>query len=298
MCLLLLFYIRVPESVLRPKCTHYIMSFSPVCTELQSCDVELSVSASCFLNMPKAKTKLRRALKISFCPDCGRRFANETWVLQHLNQPSIACGSWINELSRFHHHLPTPRNHSPVEPEHLPSRSYDRFFASETANDHQGENDDPSLYYPHQDPTMPVIDYHPNTPSVHPGGTVFMDQFFNDQYATLRQENLYYPFASRTDWQLASWLLRSRLSMAAIDDFLSLELVSLLFSLVRFLDAISYFRSNNFPFPFDRRRSSAFVQNYCLLVPAGVHASLNLSLPQNVKLLFIIVIQSNVSNLF
>ena len=162
MCLLLLFYIRVPESVLRPKCTHYIMSFSPVCTELQSCDVELSVSASCFLNMPKAKTKLRRALKISFCPDCGRRFANETRVLQHLNQPSIACGSWINELSRFHHHLPTPRNHSPVEPEHPPSQSYDGFFASKTANaNHQGENDDPSLYYPHQDPTTPVIDYHP-----------------------------------------------------------------------------------------------------------------------------------------
>ena len=150
---------------------------------------------------------------------------NETWVLQHLNQPSITCGSWINELSRFHHCLPTPWNHSPVEPEHPPSQSYDGFFASEMANDHQGENDDPSLYYPHQDPTMPVINYHPNTPSVHPGGTVFMDQFFNDQYATLRQENLYYPFASRMDWQLASWLLRSRLSMAAIDDFLSLELV-------------------------------------------------------------------------
>ena len=187
--------------------------------------------------MPKAKVKLHRSLKISFCPDCGRRFANKMRVLQHLNQPSITCGSWIDELSQLHHRVPAPHNHFPAEREYPPSRSDDEFFANETGNDyHQGElgenGDTPSVYSPHQDPTMPVVDYHPNTPSAHPGGTVFMDQFFNDQYATLRQENLYYPFASRTDWQLASWLLRSRLSMAAIDDFLSLELVSLLLSLV------------------------------------------------------------------
>ena len=56
-----------------------------------------------------------------------------------------------------------------------------------------------------------------------------MDQFFSDQYAPFRQENLYYPFVSAADWQLASWLLCSHLSMAAIDDFLSLKLVHLFF---------------------------------------------------------------------
>ncbi|KIK11045.1 hypothetical protein PISMIDRAFT_123437, partial [Pisolithus microcarpus 441] len=62
-------------------------------------------------------------------------------------------------------------------------------------------------------------------PSIYPGGTTFMDWFFDNQYVTLRWQNLYYPFTSAGDWQLASWLLRSRLSMAAIDDFLSLQLV-------------------------------------------------------------------------
>ncbi|KAI6018532.1 hypothetical protein PISMIDRAFT_96801 [Pisolithus microcarpus 441] len=62
---------------------------------------------------------------------------------------------------------------------------------------------------------------------MYPGGTMFMDQFLNDQYATLQQENLYYPFALGADWQLASWLLHSQLSMATIDDFLSLQLVHL-----------------------------------------------------------------------
>lgn len=61
-----------------------------------------------------------------------------------------------------------------------------------------------------------------------------MDQFFSNQYATFRQENLYYPFASGVDWQLALWLLCSWLSMAAINDFLSLKLVHLFFFYSRF----------------------------------------------------------------
>jgi len=63
---------------------------------------------------------------------------------------------------------------------------------------------------------------------------VFLDQFFSDEYTTLRQENLYYPFASGVDWELVSWLLCSRLSMAAIDEFLSLQLVRPFFFLLSF----------------------------------------------------------------
>ncbi|KAI6099039.1 hypothetical protein F5141DRAFT_966410, partial [Pisolithus sp. B1] len=37
--------------------------------------------------------------------------------------------------------------------------------------------------------------------------------------------NLYYPFTSVEDWWLTLWLLHSQLSMATIDDFLSLQLV-------------------------------------------------------------------------
>ena len=57
------------------------------------------------------------------------------------------------------------------------------------------------------------------------GGRTFMDEFRNDRYAEERQQNLYFPWASRREWAFASWLLRSRLSMAAIDSLLSLELV-------------------------------------------------------------------------
>ncbi|KAI6040096.1 hypothetical protein EDC04DRAFT_2602739 [Pisolithus marmoratus] len=73
--------------------------------------------------------------------------------------------------------------------------------------------------------SAPLFDDHPNTPSVYPGGTTFMDQFFDIQYVTLWQQNLYYPFTSGADWQLASWLLHSHLSMSAINEFLSLQLI-------------------------------------------------------------------------
>ena len=58
-----------------------------------------------------------------------------------------------------------------------------------------------------------------------PGGKTFMDFFEMDQYAEERKTNIYFPFASREEWQFASWLLRSRLSLAAIDSLLSLDLV-------------------------------------------------------------------------
>ncbi|KAI5981814.1 hypothetical protein EDD15DRAFT_2379006 [Pisolithus albus] len=191
--------------------------------------------------MPKAKRKLCRSQKISHCPDCGKRFASETQVLQHMNQPSNVCGSWTDHFSSYlrHNASTTTRNgtetHHPTELQHqagancngdLEEDVADYGLASDGFGLGAVEDTASHAVSEHQGCTpVPVIDSHPNMPSIYPGGTTFMDRFFDDQYATLRQQNLYYPFASAGDWQLASWLLRSQLSMAAIDDFLSLQLV-------------------------------------------------------------------------
>jgi hypothetical protein len=53
-----------------------------------------------------------------------------------------------------------------------------------------------------------------------------MDLFDDDEYAENREMNLYYPFASQPEWELASFLLKSGLSMVAIDEFLKLQMVS------------------------------------------------------------------------
>ena len=56
--------------------------------------------------------------------------------------------------------------------------------------------------------------------------SMFMRRFDCDAYAHMHQDNLYYPFTSEVDWELAAFLLCSGLSMAMINDFLSLQLVS------------------------------------------------------------------------
>ena len=54
----------------------------------------------------------------------------------------------------------------------------------------------------------------------------FMDVFDADVHADKRKQYPYYPFASKGEWQLASFLLCSDLSMGVINKFLKLELVS------------------------------------------------------------------------
>ena len=74
------------------------------------------------------------------------------------------------------------------------------------------------------------LEFHPHSAYQHTklGGQTFMDGFDADVFAEERSVNIFYPFASKYDWELASWLYNSRLSMAEIDKFLSLQIVSLL----------------------------------------------------------------------
>jgi len=73
---------------------------------------------------------------------------------------------------------------------------------------------------------QPFVERYEGCAEAFPGGETFMDRFGNNRYGEQRRENIYFPWASRQEWGFASWLLRSRLSMAAIDDLLSLEIVS------------------------------------------------------------------------
>lgn len=70
------------------------------------------------------------------------------------------------------------------------------------------------------------IEVYPGAARTYGRGPTFMDEFDGDEHAAMREQNLYYPWASRPEWELASFLLRSSLSMAAVDQFLSLDLVS------------------------------------------------------------------------
>jgi hypothetical protein len=70
------------------------------------------------------------------------------------------------------------------------------------------------------------IDWHPEPSQIYGRGYTFLDSFHSDENNVYHAANHYYPFSSQKDWEVASWLLHSGLSMAKIDSFLSLEMVS------------------------------------------------------------------------
>ncbi len=59
------------------------------------------------------------------------------------------------------------------------------------------------------------------------GKTVLEQIEIEDQFSEERKSNLYYPFACLREWELARWIMRQQVSMADIDQFLRLEIVSL-----------------------------------------------------------------------
>ena len=80
-----------------------------------------------------------------------------------------------------------------------------------------------------------VLSYQPFSIDVFPeastrffagSGKTFLDDFNNDQFASEQRKNAFYPFASQADWEVASWLYNSRLSLATMDKFFALEMVS------------------------------------------------------------------------
>lgn len=113
---------------------------------------------------------------------------------------------------------PEQPNHPPTAGHPVPDRRANNSEVTNANNNVSGYNVPTSMRYE---------DIHPNTSSVFGSGPGFMDRFDADPHAGERSENVYYPFSSKEEWGLASWLLCSGLSMRAIDDFLALPIVSL-----------------------------------------------------------------------
>lgn len=76
------------------------------------------------------------------------------------------------------------------------------------------------------------IEEYPGASEIFGQGETLLDHFYNDGYSHLRDQFPYYPFASHSEWELASFLLRSDLSMSALDDFFKLSMVSSTYSVV------------------------------------------------------------------
>lgn len=150
------------------------------------------------------------------CPSCQKQFLNDSLVLRHMNNPQTSCQNWLefsaSTVQEDSDHLvashPTPNSRT----------NANAGINTNTTNENSGDCGTLAV--------MPYEVLHPNAPSFFGSGPTFMDAFNTGPYADKRRENLYYPFSSKGEWSLASWLLCSGLSMRAIDDFLALPIVS------------------------------------------------------------------------
>ncbi|KAI6096000.1 hypothetical protein F5141DRAFT_1067925 [Pisolithus sp. B1] len=183
--------------------------------------------------MPKVKrVLLSHSQKTTFYPSCGKRFESETQVLQHMNQPLSACQSFVDDLSSITVSQPTSSqalllsipdcygSHNAPEPSLPPQDNLMAMEPDDLLHHEQGSGPLPADI----EATPMNVKVYLGASMSYVSGLTFMDNFFADEHGELCKENIFYPFASQEDWQVALWLLHSRLSMAAIDSFLSLEL--------------------------------------------------------------------------
>ena len=72
--------------------------------------------------------------------------------------------------------------------------------------------------------------YHPNqSGQQQPGGLNHIGLMDRDIHRELREENIYYPFASESEWELARWLSSGMLSQKDINQYLRLQRVCKLY---------------------------------------------------------------------
>ena len=158
------------------------------------------------------------------CPSCGKGgFATHDAVSRHMSQPRSGCSTWSDGLIRICEDLsmdPDGSNHRHTTHEQLGQGIVDEFGPCQVDGDEEmldTADEDDSESNP--------IEYFPGAAQAFQGGSTFLNKFAADEFSNHRSSNTYYPFASRGDWQMGSWLLRSGLSMSAINTFLSLDLV-------------------------------------------------------------------------
>lgn len=90
-------------------------------------------------------------------------------------------------------------------------------------NDHSNDMDVHEILPESSSPYFKVE--YPGASKQYGRDATFMEKFDKDKYANQRITNLYYPFSSRDEWEHALFLLRSSMSMKAIDEYIKLQLV-------------------------------------------------------------------------
>lgn len=157
---------------------------------------------------------------VTRCPRCGKGFKSISRVLMHLSKSSSCGDAWFS----------SEETHLPVVPENdqlqLDRAEPDFRFEAEALQSPSTSNSE-DLHSPSPNSTQPYYtERFPGAGATKGHGKTFMDVFESDQFAAERQNIPFYPFATESEWETSSWLLRSGLSTRAIDEFFTLPVVS------------------------------------------------------------------------
>ncbi|KAF9521661.1 hypothetical protein CPB83DRAFT_900428 [Crepidotus variabilis] len=189
------------------------------------------------------------------CPICAKKFASQDSVERHISQPLSRCRYIFEDVMHYSQQnvanpsiSPPNSSNSPnlhpsvsplsFQPNDSPEMDVDLEIYNTGDGDGQvpttstNENifvDKPAISLAQGPlPSPHHIEKHPNSSNIDHNrrGKTFMNVFKEDEHHSKRKTNTYYPFASQLEWQLASFLLKSSLSMAALDEFLKLDIMS------------------------------------------------------------------------
>lgn len=156
-----------------------------------------------------------------------------------MNQPTSKCTGWMANLvqlsdASYQHRAIISRTAVPT-PVQLDTVPDDMSEAGQEIDD-MGS----AAGFRMDDRSADHTDMFMGAGQTHGRGETFMDQFDKDRSAEQQRTNIFYPFESKEDWELASRLLCSSLSMAYMDEFFSLQLVSCSFSTSRLFNDLTY----------------------------------------------------------
>ncbi|KAI6105053.1 hypothetical protein EDD16DRAFT_1634110 [Pisolithus croceorrhizus] len=169
-----------------------------------------------------------------FCPCCNRQFSDVNDIVLHLSSDR-QCGRWAAEALPALADTDQPQGSDYSEDEDtfdgdIPDPFEDEegnvqtAFLTEINNDHINHPSSVSSACLGSAINHHQRFYHPNPPASRTGGMNLLQRMEMDQHAPIRNsENVYFPFASKSEWELADWLSSSALSQKDIDTYLHLE---------------------------------------------------------------------------
>ena len=173
------------------------------------------------------------------CTCCSRKCKTDTRLLQHMNHPTSKCIQFLDEViqisealwyKKLRAHQQSNSSHTVVADGGDVLMEHSDLLVGSEGDGHSITKD---IQFKVPEPCVPPSQFEKYHTEVYHGtaqtyrkGSTFMDKFNDDEHVATREDNLYYPWASCPEWELASFLLCSSLSMATINQFLSLDLVS------------------------------------------------------------------------